>query len=37
MVKVKDYKHRLKNTLKPTKENKGGIVTRESFIHLFQY
>ena len=32
MVKVKDL-NTVKKHLKPTKENKGGIVTRESFIH----
>jgi large subunit ribosomal protein L24 len=32
MVKVKDI-NTVKKHLKPTKENKGGIVTRESFIH----
>jgi len=32
MVKVKDI-YTVKKHLKPTKENKGGIVTRESFIH----
>jgi len=32
MVKVKDI-NTVKKHIKPTKENKGGIVTRESFIH----
>ena len=32
LVKVKAKKKKKKH-LKPTKENKGGIVSRESFIH----
>ena len=31
-VKIKDI-NMVKKHLKPTKENKGGIVSRESFIH----
>ena len=32
-IKVKSI-NMIKRHLKPTKENKGGIVTKESFIHL---
>ena len=32
LVKVKEI-NLIKKHLKPTKENKGGIVSRESFIH----
>ena len=32
MVKVKDI-NLAKKHLKPTKENKGGIISKESFIH----
>ena len=32
MIKIKSI-NMLKKHLKPTKENKGGIVTKEGFIH----
>ena len=32
-VKIKSI-NLIKKHLKPTKENKGGIITKESFIHL---